>query len=131
MKKNIALITDSTCDIPQNFLDQYQIEVVPLTIVWGEEQFRDGVDLEAEDFYQRLISDSVIPTTSQPTPQEMVQAYENAKSVLNKRTKDLKTGAQMLMERETLTPEDFPALISSGPKKASRGRKSRMPTTGR
>jgi len=79
MKKNIALITDSTCDIPQNFLDQYQIEVVPLTIVWGEEQFRDGVDLEAEDFYQRLISDSVIPTTSQPTPQEMVQVYENAK----------------------------------------------------
>jgi len=78
MKKNIALITDSTCDIPQNLLDQYKIEVVPLTIVWGEEQLRDGVDLEAEDFYQRLISDSVIPTTSQPTPQEMVQAYENA-----------------------------------------------------
>jgi fatty acid-binding protein DegV len=38
MKKNIALITDSTCDIPQNFLDQYQIEIVPLTIVWGEDQ---------------------------------------------------------------------------------------------
>ena len=79
MNKNIALITDSTCDLPQNYLNQYNIEVVPLTIVWGDEQFRDGVDLKAEDFYQRLASDPVIPTTSQPTPAEMVQVYEKAK----------------------------------------------------
>ena len=79
MNKNIALITDSTCDLPQNYLNQYNIEVVPLTIIWGEEQFRDGVDLKAEDFYQRLASDPVIPTTSQPTPAEMVQVYEKAK----------------------------------------------------
>ncbi len=79
MKNNIALITDSTCDLPQNYLNQYNIEVVPLTIIWGEEQFRDGVDLKAEDFYQRLTSDPVIPTTSQPTPAEMVQVYEKAK----------------------------------------------------
>jgi DegV family protein with EDD domain len=79
MNKNIALITDSTCDLPQNYLNQYNIEVVPLAIIWGEEQFRDGVDLKAEDFYQRLASDPVIPTTSQPTPAEMVQVYEKAK----------------------------------------------------
>ncbi len=75
MKNNIALITDSTCDLTQNYLKQYQIEVVPLMIIWGEEQFRDGVDLSPEDFYQRLGTDPVIPTTSQPTPQEMVQVY--------------------------------------------------------
>ncbi len=79
MKNNIALITDSTCDLPQNYLNQYNIEVVPLTIIWGEEQFRDGVNLTPEDFYQRLTSDPVIPTTSQPTPSEMVQVYEKAK----------------------------------------------------
>lgn len=79
MNKTIALITDSTCDLPQNFLSQYNIEVVPLTIIWGEEQFRDGVDLSPEDFYQRLGKDPVIPTTSQPTPQEMVQAFESVK----------------------------------------------------
>lgn len=59
--------------------EQYNIEVVPLTIIWGEEQFRDGVDLSPEDFYQRLGKDPVIPTTSQPTPQEMVQVYEKVK----------------------------------------------------
>jgi len=79
MNKNIALITDSTCDLPLNYLKQYNIEVVPLTIIWGEEQFRDGVDLTPEDFYRRLETDQVIPTTSQPTPQEMVQVYEEAK----------------------------------------------------
>ncbi len=79
MKHKIALITDSTCDLPLNYLEQFNIEVVPLTIIWGEEQFRDGVDLAPEDFYRRLETDQVIPTTSQPTPQEMVQVYEKAK----------------------------------------------------
>ncbi len=80
MKNNISLITDSTCDLPRNYLKQYNIEVVPLTIIWGDEQFRDGVDLEAGDFYERLVSDPVLPTTSQPTPQEMVSAYQKAQS---------------------------------------------------
>lgn len=79
MQNKIALITDSTCDLPQNYLDQYQIQVVPLKIIWGKEQFRDGVDLTPGDFYQRLETDPVIPTTSQPTPQEMVEAFKKAK----------------------------------------------------
>ena len=79
MTHKIALLTDSTCDIPQDFLDKYEIQVVPLTIIWGGEQFQDGVDLTAEDFYKRLDEDPSIPTTSQPTPQQMVQAYDEAK----------------------------------------------------
>ena len=78
MTHTIALLTDSTCDIPREFLTKYDIQVVPLTIIWGGEQFRDGVDLSAEDFYKRLDTDPTVPTTSQPTPQQMVQAYENA-----------------------------------------------------
>ena len=80
MTHKIALLTDSTCDIPRELLDKYDIQVIPLTIIWGEEQFRDGVDLTAEDFYKRLEEDPTIPTTSQPTPQQMVQAYDAAKS---------------------------------------------------
>jgi len=80
MRHKIALITDSTCDIPQEYLKKYDIQVVPLTIIWAGEQFRDGVDLQAEDFYRRLETDPVLPTTSQPTPQEMVLAYEEAKN---------------------------------------------------
>ncbi len=47
MINKIPLITDSTCDIPRELITQYQIQVVPLTIIWGDEQFRDGVDLES------------------------------------------------------------------------------------
>ena len=79
MTHKIALLTDSTCDIPLEYIDQYDIQVVPLTIIWGGEQFRDGVDLTAEEFYKRLGEDPTIPTTSQPTPQQMVQAYDEAK----------------------------------------------------
>jgi len=80
MTNKIALVTDSTCDIPAEFLDQYDIQVVPLTIIWGEKQFQDRVNLSAEDFYKRLEADPSLPTTSQPTPQQMVQAYEAAKN---------------------------------------------------
>jgi DegV family protein with EDD domain len=80
MSHKIALITDSTCDIPRELVNQYQIQVVPLTIIWGDEQFQDGVNLEADDFYERLVSDPVLPTTSQPTPQEMVSAYQKAQA---------------------------------------------------
>jgi len=80
MTHRIALLTDSTCDIPQEFLDKYDIKVVPLTIIWGGEQFQDGVNLTAKDFYNRLETDPSLPTTSQPTPQQMVLAYEAAKN---------------------------------------------------
>jgi len=79
MTHKIALLTDSTCDIPQEFVEKYDIQVIPLAIIWGGEQFKDGVDLSAEEFYHRLESDSLIPTTSQPTPQQMVKAYDEAK----------------------------------------------------
>jgi len=79
MPHKIALITDSTCDLPETYLQQYDIKVVPLTIIWGAEQFQDGVDLMPDQFYQRLEVDSTLPTTSQPTPQQMLEAFENAK----------------------------------------------------
>jgi DegV family protein with EDD domain len=80
MTNKIALITDSTCDIPTELLEKHNIQVVPLTIIWDEDQYLDGVDLSAADFYQRLEEDPSIPTTSQPTPQQMVRAYEKAQN---------------------------------------------------
>ncbi len=79
MNPKIALITDSTCDLPQAYLDQYHIQVVPLTIVWDGEEYLDGVDLKAEDFYRRLDGSPSIPTTSQPTPESFYQAYKQAR----------------------------------------------------
>ena len=78
MPNRIALITDSTCDIPAEWREEFDIDVIPLTIVWGTEQFLDGVDLSAEAFYQRLEEDAVIPSTSQPSPQVFKDAYAKA-----------------------------------------------------
>ena len=57
MAAKIGIITDSTCDLPLNLRAQYEITVVPLTVVWGQQQYLDGVELSAEDFYARLEQD--------------------------------------------------------------------------
>ncbi len=75
MPHPIALITDSTCDIPVEWRQQYDITVIPLTIVFGEQTYLDGVDLPARDFYARLGTDPHHPTTSQPTASAFLEAY--------------------------------------------------------
>ena len=79
MSKKIAIITDSTCDLPGEYRDKYDITVLPLTIIFGEEQLLDGVDISAEAFYERLVSDPVHPTTSQPTPNDVLQVFKSAR----------------------------------------------------
>jgi DegV family protein with EDD domain len=78
MPQRIALITDSTCDIPASWREQYDIRVVPLTIVFGDRQYLDGVDMNAEQFYQRLVSEAQPPTTSQPAPKTFLEACQKA-----------------------------------------------------
>jgi DegV family protein with EDD domain len=78
MAHRIALVTDSTCDIPAKWIEQYEIAVVPLTIIFGSQAFLDGVDLPAAEFYQRLSKDSLHPTTSQPSPAAFLKAYRQA-----------------------------------------------------
>lgn len=63
--KKVAIITDSTAYLPQNIIDDLGIYVVPLTLHWDEESYRDGIDMKAEEFYQRLSVSDSIPTTSQ------------------------------------------------------------------
>ena len=74
----IALITDSTCDIPQNMINQYGISVIPLGVVWGDELLHDRVDLTPEEFYQRLESDPIWPTSTLPTPADFEKVYRDA-----------------------------------------------------
>jgi DegV family protein with EDD domain len=75
---NVALITDSGCDLPDEVLEMYHILMVPLYIIWGQEELRDRVDIQPAEFYQRLLSDPVHPRTSQPTPGDFVAAAERA-----------------------------------------------------
>ncbi|MBN1120434.1 MAG: DegV family protein [Anaerolineae bacterium] len=79
-KYKTALITDSACDIPQELLIRYKIDVVPLYVIWGSEQLRDRVDIQPVDFYNRLQTDPVHPSTSQPNPDDFVRAFEKARA---------------------------------------------------
>jgi DegV family protein with EDD domain len=74
----VALITDSTCDIPGDLTEQYDIIVVPLHIIWGDETFRDRVDMEPGAFYRRLADDPRYPTTAHPTPEGFLATYKAA-----------------------------------------------------
>lgn len=74
----IALITDSTCDIPSDLIAGYGITVVPLHVIWGEETFQDRVDLQPADFYNRLGKDPRYPTTSHTTPDGFLEVYARA-----------------------------------------------------
>ncbi len=78
MTQPIAIVTDSTCDIPAHWLKQYQITVVPMTLIFGQEQYLDGVQITAEEFYARLVSSPVHPTTSQPTPEVFLDVFKKA-----------------------------------------------------
>jgi DegV family protein with EDD domain len=75
----IALITDSTCDLPDNILREYDVGVVPLMVIWGAEELRDQVDIKSTEFYERLASDPIHPTTSQPSSAAFAQVVHNAK----------------------------------------------------
>ena len=63
----VAIVTDSSPYIPADIIKANQIHVVPLTVVWGEETFYDGVDITPVEFYQRLETAKVMPSTSQPS----------------------------------------------------------------
>lgn len=74
----IALLTDSTCDIPQELLDEYQIQVIPQVVIWGEETYQDRIDLTPQAFYQRLNEDDTHPKTTQPSPATFQAHYHRA-----------------------------------------------------
>ena len=77
-----ALVTDSTCDLPLEWIKQYDITVVPLTIISGDQQYLDGVDLTPKEFYHLLSKETLHPTRSQPAPEAFLKAYQHTNSGL-------------------------------------------------
>jgi DegV family protein with EDD domain len=72
-----AIVTDSTAYIPEELCRQYHITVVPLTVIFGEESFFDGVTIKPSEFYTRLARSKVMPSTSQATPAGMHKAFND------------------------------------------------------
>jgi DegV family protein with EDD domain len=74
-RENTAIVLDSTADFPEAQIRFPNMRVVPLYVRFGEESFRDYVELDPHDFYARLQAASELPTTSQPTPQDFLSTY--------------------------------------------------------
>ncbi len=72
----IGIVTDSTCDLPEEITTQHRIMVVPLYINFGLESYLDGIDLSREAFYTRLPDCDPPPTTAMPGSQMFLEAYE-------------------------------------------------------
>ncbi len=73
----IQIITDSTCDLPQHYVDRYRIRVVPIVIHFGEETFLDNVTIDRPTFYRLIEERRMLPKTSQPSPGDLADVYRS------------------------------------------------------
>ena len=71
------IMTDSASDITQEEAEELGIHIVPLTTTFPDGTYRDGVDIKAEEFYEKVASTDSIPFTSQPSPAEFLNAFES------------------------------------------------------
>jgi DegV family protein with EDD domain len=77
MPNKVAIVTDSTAYLPAECLKGYNISVTPLSVIWGDQVYRDGVDILPSEFYKRLTNSQVMPTTSQVTPAAMQSTFQS------------------------------------------------------
>ncbi|CEI74041.1 MULTISPECIES: DegV family protein [Romboutsia] len=74
--KDIKIICDSLSDIPNELIEKYDIEVVPLTVILNEKEYKDGVDISNDEFYKTLREENVYPKTSQATYAQFKEVFE-------------------------------------------------------
>ena len=72
----VAIVTDSTAYLPPDVVEKYEITVIPQVLIWGEETLLDGIDIQPTEFYERLKTADVIPTTSQATVATFKDLFE-------------------------------------------------------
>lgn len=75
----LTIVTDSSCDIRGDEISKYNIKVVPLNVTFGDKNYKEGVDLDIDNFYKMLEESKDFPKTSQPSPQDYVDIFEEAK----------------------------------------------------
>ena len=72
----IRIITDSICDVPKDYVERYNIRVIPLTVNFGDESYKDGIDLTLHEFLTKLEKAETLPTTSQVPPADFLEVYK-------------------------------------------------------
>jgi DegV family protein with EDD domain len=105
----IHLVTDSTSDIALADAEALGVHVVPLIVRFGEEQYRDGVDIDADQFYTKLEHSDIHPTTSQPSPDVFATLYKTLLADPADQVVGLHISAKLsgTLQSATLAAQDF------------------------
>lgn len=74
--QNLKIVCDSLSDIPKELIDKYDIEVVPLTVILDEKEYKDGIDISNDEFYKILRNTDVYPKSSQATYIQFKEVFE-------------------------------------------------------
>ena len=74
--QSIQLVTDSTSDIPLDVAKSMGINIIPLYVHFGNDSYKDNIDITVDDFYEKLVSGKISPKTSQPTPADFAELYK-------------------------------------------------------
>ncbi len=77
-RRPVTVVTDSACDLSEEVIRAHGIHVTPLALVQGDRTYRDGVDITAAEFHERLRGDGELPTTSQPSPAAFADTFARA-----------------------------------------------------
>ena len=75
--KKVLVITDSSASLPESLRKELDIHVIPLWLIWDNDSFRDGVDIDPHSFYQRLKGSNTLPSSTQPTVEEFKDYYSS------------------------------------------------------
>ena len=78
MTNKVTIVTDTTACIPMEIATQYGIVTVPVIMVFGDESYKNGIDMTTSEFYSRLQQAKELPTTSGASPDSYVEAYSKA-----------------------------------------------------
>jgi len=73
----IHIVTDSSCDLPEEYLKKHNISIVPLTIRFDDDkEYREKIDITPEEFYKKMAASSTLPKTAQPSPASFLKVFE-------------------------------------------------------
>jgi DegV family protein with EDD domain len=79
MSSPVAVVTDSTCNIPPDLAAERRIYVAPLYVLWGDQSYRDRIDITDVELFRRLAVAQELPKTSQVSPQDFVELFRHAR----------------------------------------------------
>ena len=107
---SVRIILDSACDLPKGLAEHFT--VIPLTVRFGDREYRDGVDLGREEFYEKLVESDTLPTTSQINPAMFAEVFEEI-AAAGDTAVVLSVSAELsgTYQSACIGAEDFPGVI--------------------